>query len=234
MVFRCRISRLSALPLVLALFVSSTMQGPVHTVKAQRMSAANRERVVFGVSLSPDGKTLAIARGTNSSSTQFSRVELWNVADGSLRHTIRGFDGQVWSVSFSPDGNTLVTGSSEFRNERIQERNRRRESLVELKWWDAKSGDLKKKLTLPEKDRLSLIATYSPDGRLVATVESYIYAMTPILFGFAPKVQKPEAVRLCRRMCGGGFAPPLVPGCHRAAPLVRALPLSGREIFRRK
>ncbi|HEY7786402.1 MAG TPA: WD40 repeat domain-containing protein [Pyrinomonadaceae bacterium] len=173
---------MSALLFVLGLCATSMMLGPVQPVLAQRMSAANRERAVFAVSLSPDGKTLAIARGTNSTSTRFSRVELWNVADGSLRHTIRGFDGQVWSVSFSPDGTTIVTGSSEFRSNKIREKDRRRASLVELKWWDAMTGELKRKVTLPDNNRMSLIATYSPDGRFVATVESYIDSMAPILF----------------------------------------------------
>ena len=52
------------------------------------------------------GQTLA----TGSSD---ETVRLWDVSEGTLRHTFEGHADEVNSVSFSPDGQTLATGSSD-------------------------------------------------------------------------------------------------------------------------
>src|SRR6267143_1659305 len=78
--------------------------------------------VVFAISFSPDGRTLAVARGASEPSQRFGRIELWDTETEQLRHVIKGFDGPVRSVSFSPDGQTLVSGSSEFRSSKAKER----------------------------------------------------------------------------------------------------------------
>ena len=131
--------------------------------------------VVFAVAFSPDGRTLAIARGAGEPSQRYGRIELWDTETGALRHVIKGFDGPVRSISFSPDGQTLVSASSEFRSSKIQEKAHSRDGLVvgELKWWDANTGELKHKLTLPGEGNSSLHATYSPDGQKLAIVESF-------------------------------------------------------------
>jgi len=134
--------------------------------------------VVFATSFSPDGKTLAIARGADEPTQRYGRIELWDTESGTLRHVIKGFDGPVRSVSFSPDGQTLVSGSSEYRISKIQEKPRSREGSVfgELKWWDTQSGELKQKLTLPGDGNSSLRATYSPDGKQLAIIESFVHS----------------------------------------------------------
>src|SRR3979411_1467972 len=53
--------------------------------------------VVFAISFSPDGATLAIARGATNPVQRYSRIELWDTKTGTLRHTIKGFDGPVRS-----------------------------------------------------------------------------------------------------------------------------------------
>jgi WD40 repeat protein len=133
------------------------------------------------VKFSPDGHTLAIARGVGGA----GRVELWDVESGNLRHSIKGFDGDVWSISFTPDGKTLVSGSGGTHSSKIQEKLARRNGtpFVELKWWDTESGELKQRLELPGDDRVSLMAVHSPDGRSLATVE-YRAAMMISNFGF--------------------------------------------------
>src|SRR6266700_2140406 len=75
-----------------------------------------------------------------------------------------GFDDVVFAISFSPDGQTLVSGSSEFRSSKIQEKAQSRDGLVfgELKWWDANSGELIHKLTMPGEGNSSLDTTSSP------------------------------------------------------------------------
>jgi WD40 repeat protein len=132
--------------------------------------------VVFAISFSPDGRTLAIARGADEPSQRFGRIELWDTETGTLRHVIRGFDGPVRSVSFSPDGQTIVSGSSEnHHSEKIQEKALAREGSVlgEVKWWDSKTGELKHRVTMPGEGNFSLLAAYSPDGTQLAVAESF-------------------------------------------------------------
>lgn len=125
--------------------------------------------IVYSTRFSPDARTLAIARGT----TDAGRIELWDVETGTLRHVISGFDGQVWSVSFAPDGKSLVTASVEFHASGMQEKVARREGrrTAELKWWDPQTGELKQQVTLPGEAQANLMAFHSPDGKLLATVE---------------------------------------------------------------
>ena len=137
--------------------------------------ATGADDVIFSVRFSPDSRTLAIARGASDISQRYGRVELWDVATGTLRQLIKGFDGPVWSISFAPDGKTLVTGSSEFHETKIQAKAMRREGKLsaELKWWDPQTGELKQQLALPGDDRIGVLAAYSPDGKTLATVEYY-------------------------------------------------------------
>src|SRR5882672_2342008 len=101
-----------ALSLLLVLF------GPIKTGAQRRHSAGATgfDDVVFAIVFSPDGRTLAVARGASEPSQRFGRIELWNTETGKLRHVIKGFDGPVRSLSFAPDGETLVSGSSEFHS----------------------------------------------------------------------------------------------------------------------
>jgi WD40 repeat protein len=125
--------------------------------------------IVYSVAFSPDGRTLAIARGAGNA----GRVELWDIEAGTLRHSIKGFDGAVWSISFAPDGKTLISASGGIHTNKIQEKISRRNGtpFVELKWWDPETGELKQRVELPGEDRVSLTAFHSPDGRSLATVE---------------------------------------------------------------
>jgi WD40 repeat protein len=149
----------------------------IHSV-AQRRDApriiTDLSDVVFAVSFSPDGGTLAIARGANDPAQRYGRIELWDTQTGSLRRVIKGFDGPVRSISFSPDGRTLVSGSSEFLTNKIPQKTRALLTLTrgELKWWDVQTGDLKHMLTLPGEHSYSLEAAYSPDGKQIALIES--------------------------------------------------------------
>jgi WD40 repeat protein len=130
--------------------------------------------VVSAISFSPDGSTLAIARGAGDASQRYGRIELWDTKTGTLRHVIKGFDGSVTSISFSPDGRTLVSVSIEYRAQEIQEKAGRRSlRFVELKWWDTETGEFKHSFTLPREETFSAQANYSPDGKQLALVESY-------------------------------------------------------------
>src|SRR5947209_8937324 len=163
-------------------FASFLLLSSVQAQSPRRPSSMTGfDDVVMAISFSPDGRALAIARGAAEAVQRVGRVELWSTETGELLHSINGFDGPVWSVSFSPDGKTLVTGSSEYHSEKIQQTKRSGHLLAEVKWWDPITGDLKNKLTLPEADRLSLMASYSPQGGLIATVERYMESSLTML-----------------------------------------------------
>src|SRR5687767_838180 len=147
--------------------------------------------IVFAISFSPDGKTLAIARGDNQPSQRFGRIELWDTETGKMSLLIKGFDGPVKSISFSPDGLTLISASTEFRTTKLQQKARSREGLSfgQLKWWDTRTGELKQKVTMRRDDNYSIRATQSPDGKQLALAELFwqpfrlLYSPTPPSLG---------------------------------------------------
>src|SRR4029079_15615703 len=65
--------------------------------------------------VSSNGQTIAIARSSGGFEKRNGRVELWDLTSGALQRIISGFDGPIWSLSFSKDGRSLPTLSTEFR-----------------------------------------------------------------------------------------------------------------------
>jgi len=57
-------------------------------------------------------------------------VRLWDVSTGQCLNTLHGHTSGVWSVGFSPDGSTLVSGSQDET----------------IKLWDVKTGECLKTL----------------------------------------------------------------------------------------
>ena len=148
---------------------------------------------VNAMKFSPDGRLLAIARGVRDD----NRVDLWDTQTGALQRTIRGFDGPVWSVSFSPDGHTLLTSSSGIHRDKIAEKGSARNGrpFVELKWWNAQTGEFKQRFELRDEDLMSITATYSPDGKFLAAVEQRAQMMMafenrPSDFGFPSAIRR--------------------------------------------
>ena len=127
------------------------------------------------VAVSPDQSLVAVVRSGIGTSKNYGRVELWDTGTGELQRTITGFDGPIWSLTFSKDGRSLITVSSEFRESSIQAsiKERREKVFAELKWWDVQSGDFIRKLPLAEEGITSLEAAWSPDGDVFALVERY-------------------------------------------------------------
>jgi WD40 repeat protein len=129
------------------------------------------------VAVSPDGQTLAVARGSRSAAKRYGRVELWNTQTGELQRTISGFDGPVHSLTFSRDGRTLITASTEYREAKIHAsvRDRNREKVTgEIKWWNTQTGEFIKKLSVAAEGVNSIEAAWSPSGDLVALAERRI------------------------------------------------------------
>ncbi len=145
--------------------------------------------VVNAMQFSPDGRTLAIARGSRGE----NRVELWDTETGKLRRAIRGFDGTIWSVSFSPDSRTLVTGSGGMHQEKVAQKplSRNGRPFTELKWWDTQSGDLKQRRELHDEELVSIAALHSPDGRLLAMVENRFSITRSVFIDSGPIANDP-------------------------------------------
>ncbi|HWA84146.1 MAG TPA: WD40 repeat domain-containing protein [Fimbriimonadaceae bacterium] len=70
---------------------------------------------VRSVAFSPDGTLVAAGVEQYNATTQsyFGTVRLWSVADGSLVQSLTGDTAVVNSVSFSPDGHFLASGSAD-------------------------------------------------------------------------------------------------------------------------
>lgn len=112
---------------------------------------------------SPDGRTLVTRRN--------ERAYLWDVPTGRLKAELSGHRKDVLSISFSPDGKTLATGSFDGT----------------AKLWDVGTGRMKLTLAAEKKipryrifSRLGkklldmpagVTASISPDGRTVLTTD---------------------------------------------------------------
>jgi WD40 repeat protein len=66
---------------------------------------------VTALAFAPDGRTLAVAAGRD--------VQLWDVATGRLLATLRGHEGQVKCLAYSPDGGTRLASGSWDRTVRL-------------------------------------------------------------------------------------------------------------------
>ena len=76
---------------------------------------------VSSVAFSPDGKILASGVGDAFFPEFFpessdNRVKLWDVASGEPIASLGGHTGEVWSVTFSPDGTMLASAGGTFDN----------------------------------------------------------------------------------------------------------------------
>ena len=162
-------------------------------------STTRVDDIVFAVCFSPDGRTLAIARGDSDPVQRFGRIELWDADTLELRRIIKGFDGPVRSISFSPDGHTLISSSTEFRSPKLRQEALSRDgsSVGELKWWDTQTGELKQKLVMSREPGQSIRATQSPDGKQLAIAET-VWQPTRILM--YPTFGRPDLNLLTRRL----------------------------------
>lgn len=98
---------------------------------------------VYGVPITPDGKTLV--------SHSFDEIGIWDLDSGELVDVLTGHSDCIFSLSISPDGQTIASGSLDKT----------------VKLWNLKTRELL--YTLSERaDPIHSVA-FSPDGKTLAS-----------------------------------------------------------------
>jgi hypothetical protein len=129
-------------PVVAAVFEHSVVLWDADSGRV--LATLAQEATVFGLALSPDGRTVAVGDGR--------RLKLWDVATGKLLRTLAGHGEQVGPVAFSPDGKLLASAAG-----------------GEVRLWDAATG---RGLHCAGCGSGINSLVFSPDGRLLATATS--------------------------------------------------------------
>ena len=101
----------------------------------------HESRIINAIAFSPDGCTLASAHGDNKA------VQLWDAVSGKNKATFTDHSDSVFTVAYSPNGTSLVSGS--------------KDGTILL--WDAVTGERKATLTGNPK-----AIAFSPDGSTLA------------------------------------------------------------------
>ena len=114
------------------------------------------EYIPSEVAFSPDGRTLAALANANRR-RQSNRLHLWEVHTG--RHIATTETSGFYDLSFSPDGQTIVTGNSGWSSLPVTKI---------LYFWDAHTLQLT--ATLEQEVWAAHHVAFSPDGRMLVTV----------------------------------------------------------------
>ncbi len=125
---------------------------------AQKNKKQKDESAVNSVAFSNDGKVLATGSGEYSFTGRNidNLVRLWDAQTGKLKVILKGHEGAVNQVIFSPKGNLLASISGKKT----------------IFIWDAKTGDFKFEIKTGQYSISSM--AFSPDGKLLAAASDAI------------------------------------------------------------
>ncbi len=152
--------RMRVLACALSLLLVVAVTAAVVAVQQQRAAvdaqqeALSRQLAAQSTALlesDPDLASLLAIHAYRTSPTPEATTSLYNAADLGLEHMLTGHDDPVDVMGFSPDGQTLATGSDD--------------GTVRL--WDVATGDERRTLT-SHGDGVSAVA-FGPDGQSVAS-----------------------------------------------------------------
>ena len=126
------------------------------------------------IAFSPDGNTIAsgsgrlvyLGGGEDSGTCVGQEIRLWNANTGELLKPLTGHTSVVNSVVFSPDGNTIASGSGHWMGYEGKA-----SAGEEVRLWNVHTGELIKTLT-GHKDVVSSVA-FSPDGSYIVSGDWY-------------------------------------------------------------
>ena len=122
------------------------------------------------VAFSPDGKTIASGSGRlvyhgigeDQGTCEGQEIRLWNADTGEHIRTLTGHTSVVNSVFFSPDGNTIASGSGHWMGYESTY-----SAGEEIRLWNAHTGEHIK--TLTGHDVVVSSVVFSPDGKLIVS-----------------------------------------------------------------
>ncbi|MFD5420750.1 trypsin-like peptidase domain-containing protein [Streptomyces sp. NPDC127069] len=149
-----RLNMVLACLLVLALVAGGGAVWQWRTTVTQRQEALSRQLAAQSEGLlgvNPDLAALLAVRAYRIDHTAEAVESLEHSTADPRRQVLRGHDGKVWSVAFSPDRHTLASGSSD-------------QSVL---LWDVTTGKARPPLIGHTKGVESM--AFSPDGRTLAT-----------------------------------------------------------------
>jgi WD40 repeat protein/tRNA A-37 threonylcarbamoyl transferase component Bud32 len=143
---------------------------------------------VMDVTFSPDGRRLATVSGGVLAvplvSIKPGELIIWDANDGALVRTVRGHDGPLTSVAYSPDGRTLATSSWD-RTVMLcdSESGERRTSLVAHQDWVCSVAFDRCGQRLATAGADGAVRLWDiPSGRSLATLHGHTQSVTCVVF----------------------------------------------------
>ena len=132
---------------------------------------------IWDLAFSRDGKQLAVAMGKyEDKEVNLGRVRVWDCANWTLTHDLRGHAGSVWSVAFNTSGTRLASAGGHWQGD----------GLGQAKVWDVRTG--LELVTLAESNDPIFDIAFSPDSNRIATANGNGLVR---LWNGAPLIQSP-------------------------------------------